>query len=81
MTGGYDGFWNLASTELLVDGDSSWNEAGALPHGVRALGAVSFDNKIIATTAEMKEHNPNGIPALATALGLNTKGKHWEQKH
>ena len=55
VTGGYDGFWNLASTELLVDGDSSWNEAGALPHGVRALGAVSFDNKIIATGGKITD--------------------------
>ena len=55
MTGGHDGFWNLASTELLVDGDSSWNEAGALPHGVSALGAVSIDKKIIITGGKFKD--------------------------
>ena len=45
MAGGY----LLASTELLVDGDSTWVEAAPLPLAMHGLQAVSMDNMIIST--------------------------------
>ena len=37
--------------------------------------------KKIIMTAKMKECNPNKTPALTAALGLDAKGKPWDQKH
>ena len=50
MAGGYGSSY-LTSTELLVDGDSSWEEAAPLPIAMSGLGTVSIDidNMIIST--------------------------------
>ena len=48
MAGGYGSSY-LASTELLVDVDSTWVEAAPLPLAMSGLGTVSIDNMIIST--------------------------------
>ena len=48
MAGGYASSY-LASTKLLVDGDSTWEEAAPLPLAMSGLGTVSIDNMIIST--------------------------------
>ena len=49
MAGGWSGSSYTASTELMVDGASSWAEAGALPRPMGNLKAVSLDNQVIST--------------------------------
>ena len=44
VTGGY-----LHSTEILVEGDSSWTTVGNLPKAVSAICGVSVNNRIIMT--------------------------------
>ena len=39
----------IASTELLLHGDSSWTQVGPLPHSLYGLKAVSLNNDVIAT--------------------------------
>ena len=52
VTGGavYDSTWNyLSTTEILVEGDSSWTTVGNLPKAVQGIRGVSFNNRIIMT--------------------------------
>ena len=48
VVGGYDQSWGqLASTELLVHGDTEWKMSGALPFGRSGVRGVSVNNKIV----------------------------------
>ena len=49
VAGGYADFEAIASTELLVQGASSWTEAGPLPQPMQGLQAISIDNQVIST--------------------------------
>ena len=50
MAGGYNGAGDyLASTELLVEGDSVWQEAGQLRTARYGARAVTLHNKVILT--------------------------------
>ena len=55
MAGGYvdSSSSRLVSTELLVDGDSTWVEAAPLPLAMDGLRTVSIDNTIISTGEEI----------------------------
>ena len=37
---------NLASTEILVEGSSSWKYAGDLNHGRRVIKTVTLNNEL-----------------------------------
>ena len=41
-----------ATTEVLVAGESSWNEVGPLPLALSGLGVVSINNNIFSTGKE-----------------------------
>ena len=45
VSGGYDGYNSLSSTETLTAGSSEWVEAGALPSARQLLRGVSVDNQ------------------------------------
>ena len=49
VTGGKTSSGNIASTEVLVHGDSSWSYVGDLPVPTRGLRGVSVNNKVIMT--------------------------------
>ena len=50
VAGGYDGAGGyLASTELLVEGDSVWQEAGELPTARYGARAVTVNSRVILT--------------------------------
>ena len=49
MAGGWATNYQLASTEMLVAGASSWVEAAPLPLAMEGLRAVSINNMIIST--------------------------------
>ena len=51
VTGGYAGGWLgwLDTTEILVEGDSSWTTVGSLPKAVQGIRGVSLNNRIIMT--------------------------------
>ena len=50
LAGGYDGAGGyLASTELLVEGDSVWQEAGELPTARYGARAVTVNSRVILT--------------------------------
>ena len=53
-------FTTTVSTELLVDGDSSWSEAGPLPRALYDLQTVSIDNHVISTGGNMKGKGGGG---------------------
>ena len=53
MAGGWATNYQLASTEMLVAGASSWVEAAPLPIAMHGLQAVSIDNTIISTGEEI----------------------------
>jgi len=73
VAGGYTGSSYLTSTELLVDGDSSWVEAAPLPLAMSGLGTVSLDNTIISTGG-MDSNN-----AYATILKFDPRTFSWSQ--
>ena len=45
----FGGYTSIASTELLLHGDSTWTQVGSLPHSLFGLKAVSLNNEVIAT--------------------------------
>ncbi len=50
VAGGYgSNYPTLDSTEVLVDGASSWSEAAPLPHAMEGLAMVSINNQILCT--------------------------------
>ena len=48
VTGGLSNRY-LDTTEILVEGDSSWTTVGNLPKAVYGIRGVSFNNRIIMT--------------------------------
>ena len=56
VTGGYtSGYLDLDTTEILVEGDSSWTTVGNLPKAVDGIHGVSLNNRIIMT-GEQRPH-------------------------
>ena len=53
-------FTVTVSTELLVDGDSSWNESGPLPRALYVIQTVSIDNHVISTGGKMRGKGGGG---------------------
>ena len=49
VAGGWTGSSTLASTELLVEGASSWTKAAPLPRALQGLDIVSINNQVILT--------------------------------
>ena len=49
VTGGYNNYAHLSSTELLLPGASSWRLSGELPSARSGLRAVTLDNKIVVS--------------------------------
>ena len=49
VAGGWTGSSTLASTELLVEGASSWTKAEPLPRALQGLDIVSINNQVILT--------------------------------
>ena len=71
----------VASTELLLHGDSSWTQVGSLPHSLYGLKAVSLNNDVIATGDNIyfligKIQNPmhfNAFNSFLVALNAQMK--------
>ena len=49
VAGGWTGSSTLASTELLVEGASSWTKAEPLPRPLQGVDIVSINNQVILT--------------------------------
>merc|ERR1712227_42609 len=50
VTGGYSGYGNLVSTEILTSDENPWRQVGDLPTvPIDGLRGVSFNNNIIMT--------------------------------
>ena len=44
VAGGFDGFANLRSTEILIDGASAWDRVGDLPRARNGLRATNVND-------------------------------------
>ena len=51
VSGGYDGYYDLSSTELLVEtgSASAWTLTGELPSPRNGLRGANIDNKVVMT--------------------------------